>query len=114
MGVVRYIENYVSILRVYCHMHGQKTQAHATGQLDKDTYTQGFCASCLLQGFFHLPPPSTPRGPSHITEMSCLSDNAQAVDQSRFWSDKSIHWDAHRVGWAIAGGCTALVRIYLL
>ena len=46
--------------------------------------------------------------------MSCLSDNTQAVDQSRFWSDKSLHWDAHRIGWAIAGGCAVLVRAYLL
>src|ERR1700755_2926156 len=45
--------------------------------------------------------------------MTCASDNAQAVDQSRFWADGSIHWDAHRVGWAIAGGCTALVRVCL-
>ena len=45
--------------------------------------------------------------------MSCASDNTQAVDQSRFWSDGSLHWDAHRVGWTIAGACTAVVRIYL-
>ena len=45
--------------------------------------------------------------------MSCASDNTQAVDQSRFWSDGSLHWDAHRVGWTIAGACTAVVRVYL-
>ncbi|KAI0259472.1 DUF300-domain-containing protein [Gloeopeniophorella convolvens] len=40
--------------------------------------------------------------------MSCPSDNTQVVDQSSFWSHGSIHWDAHRIGWAIAGGCAAL------
>jgi len=43
--------------------------------------------------------------------MSCASDNTQAVDQSHFWSDRSAHWDAHRVGWAIAGACTVLTVI---
>jgi hypothetical protein len=42
--------------------------------------------------------------------MSCPSDNTQAVEQSGFWSEGSIHWDAHRVGWAIAGGSALLVR----
>jgi len=31
-------------------------------------------------------------------EMSCPSDNTQVVDQSQFWSQGSLHWDAHRVG----------------
>ncbi|KAI9454471.1 DUF300-domain-containing protein [Lactarius psammicola] len=43
--------------------------------------------------------------------MSCPSDNLQATDQSKFWSNGDIHWDAHRVGWAIAGGCSALTVI---
>ncbi|KAH8982094.1 DUF300-domain-containing protein, partial [Lactarius akahatsu] len=43
--------------------------------------------------------------------MSCPSDNIQATDQSKFWSNGDIHWDAHRVGWAIAGGCSALTVI---
>jgi hypothetical protein len=46
--------------------------------------------------------------------MSCPSDNTQVVDQSKFWTSGSIHWDAHRVGWAIAGGCTALVSLITL
>jgi hypothetical protein len=46
--------------------------------------------------------------------MTCASDNTQAVDQSHFWTDGSLHWDAHRVGWAIAGACTVVVRVYLL
>lgn len=41
--------------------------------------------------------------------MGCPSDNAQVVEQSTFWSHGSFHWDAHRVGWAIAGACTAMV-----
>jgi len=64
----------------------------------------------LPQAFFHLP---TPCGLSRITEMTCTSDNTQAVDQSHFWTDGSVHWDAHRVGWTIAGACTGLVRVYL-
>ncbi|KAN0132238.1 Organic solute transporter Ostalpha domain containing protein [Lactarius tabidus] len=40
--------------------------------------------------------------------MSCPSDNAQAVDQSTFWGEGFRHWDAHRIGWAIAGGCSVL------
>jgi hypothetical protein len=63
-----------------------------------------------LLPFLHL---LTPCGLFRITEMSCTSDNAQAVDQSRFWTDGSAHWDAHRVGWAIAGACTVVVRVYL-
>jgi hypothetical protein len=43
--------------------------------------------------------------------MSCPSDNTQAVDQSHFWGSGSIHWDAHRVGWAVAGGCSLLTVI---
>jgi hypothetical protein len=59
----------------------------------------------------HLP---TPCGLSHISEMTCASDNTQAVDQSHFWTDGSVHWDAHRVGWAVAGACTAVVRFISL
>jgi Organic solute transporter Ostalpha len=44
-----------------------------------------------------------------LSIMGCPSDNDQAVDQSNFWTHSSFHWDAHRVGWAIAGGCAALV-----
>ncbi|KAH9970660.1 organic solute transporter Ostalpha-domain-containing protein [Russula compacta] len=43
--------------------------------------------------------------------MSCPSDNTQAVDQSSFWSSGNIHWDAHRVGWAVAGLCSLLTVI---
>ncbi|KAI0280622.1 DUF300-domain-containing protein [Russula aff. rugulosa BPL654] len=37
--------------------------------------------------------------------MYCPSDNTQAIDQSHFWGSGS-HWDAHRVGWVVAGICT--------
>jgi hypothetical protein len=43
--------------------------------------------------------------------MKCPSDNIQAVDQSSFWSAGSLHWDAHRIGWVVAGGCSVLVRL---
>lgn len=46
--------------------------------------------------------------------MSCPSDNTEAVDQSSFWTSGNIHWDAHRIGWAIAGGCSALVSTITL
>lgn len=42
--------------------------------------------------------------------MYCPSDNAQAVDQSHFWSF-SPHWDAHRIGWLIAGLCALVANI---
>ncbi|KAG8980694.1 hypothetical protein FRB93_009067 [Tulasnella sp. JGI-2019a] len=44
----------------------------------------------------------------------CPSDNTQAVDQSSFWSNGGIHWDTHRIGWAIAGGCTILTTLLTL
>ncbi|KAJ7924864.1 organic solute transporter Ostalpha-domain-containing protein [Mycena leptocephala] len=42
---------------------------------------------------------------------TCPSDNSAEVDQTSFWSSgslDSLEWDAHRIGWAIAGGCTAV------
>ncbi|EIM84702.1 DUF300-domain-containing protein [Stereum hirsutum FP-91666 SS1] len=39
---------------------------------------------------------------------TCPSDNQAAVDQSSFWSNGDLNWDAHRIGWAIAGGCAAV------
>ncbi|KAG1761407.1 organic solute transporter Ostalpha-domain-containing protein [Suillus occidentalis] len=40
---------------------------------------------------------------------TCPSDNTIAVDQSSFWNSGNLNWDEHRIGWAIAGGCTVLV-----
>lgn len=40
---------------------------------------------------------------------SCPSENTEAVDQSSFWDSGNLNWDEHRIGWAIAGGCAALV-----
>ncbi|KAH8111564.1 DUF300-domain-containing protein [Phellopilus nigrolimitatus] len=42
---------------------------------------------------------------------SCPSDNTLTTDQTSFWSSDGIDWDAHRVGWAISGGCAALTLI---
>src|SRR5262245_9167696 len=40
----------------------------------------------------------------------CPSENTDMVDQSGFWDSGGVDWDCHRVGWAIAGGFTAVVR----
>jgi len=45
---------------------------------------------------------------------SCPSDNTAAVEQSSFWDSGNVHWDAHRIGWAIAGACTAVTVIISL
>lgn len=43
---------------------------------------------------------------------TCPSDNQQAVDQTGFWNpDGGIEWDAHRIGWAIAGACSVAVCV---
>ncbi|KAL7278336.1 hypothetical protein ACG7TL_008312 [Trametes sanguinea] len=41
----------------------------------------------------------------------CPSDNRQAVDQSGFWDSNGIEWDAHRIGWLIAGVCAAVTVV---
>ncbi|KAJ7901884.1 DUF300-domain-containing protein [Mycena olivaceomarginata] len=38
---------------------------------------------------------------------TCPSDNSADVDQTSFWDSGNLNWDAHRIGWAIAGACTA-------
>ncbi|KAF7321375.1 hypothetical protein MKEN_00657800 [Mycena kentingensis (nom. inval.)] len=38
----------------------------------------------------------------------CDSDNAEAIDQSSFWSEGSLNWDAHRTGWLVAGVSTII------
>ncbi|KDR71551.1 hypothetical protein GALMADRAFT_253889 [Galerina marginata CBS 339.88] len=44
--------------------------------------------------------------------MHCpTSPNQVDIDQSKFWDSNGIHWDSHRIGWAIAGGCAALTTI---
>ena len=40
----------------------------------------------------------------------CPSDNLLVIDQSTFWDSDGINWDAHRIGWLIAGACAAVVR----
>ncbi|KAF9471458.1 DUF300-domain-containing protein [Pholiota conissans] len=41
----------------------------------------------------------------------CPSDNSPVIDQSSFWSSGNVNWDAHRIGWAVAGVCTAVTVI---
>ncbi|THH14594.1 hypothetical protein EW146_g5764 [Bondarzewia mesenterica] len=41
----------------------------------------------------------------------CESANTVAVDQSTFWSSSGVNWDAHRIGWAVAGACAAVTVI---
>ncbi|KAF8574754.1 DUF300-domain-containing protein [Ramaria rubella] len=46
---------------------------------------------------------------------TCPDDNSENNDQSSFWDSSGIHWDQHRIGWAIAGGCavlTVLITMY--
>ncbi|KAF8633265.1 hypothetical protein AX17_004441 [Amanita inopinata Kibby_2008] len=43
--------------------------------------------------------------------MLCPSDNAAAVDQSSFWTPGGWNWDAHRIGWTVAGVCTLVTFI---
>lgn len=63
-----------------------------------------------LSQFIHCP-----RTAQRFPEMpTCPSDNQQAVDQTDFWTDGGIDWDAHRIGWAIAGACAAAVRPFIL
>ena len=45
---------------------------------------------------------------------NCPSDNTLEVDQSTFWDADGINWDAHRIGWVVAGACAAAVRRYLV
>ncbi|KZT29990.1 DUF300-domain-containing protein, partial [Neolentinus lepideus HHB14362 ss-1] len=46
-----------------------------------------------------------------MTRPACPADNQQAIEQGSFWDGSNVNWDAHRIGWAIAGGCTALTVI---
>ncbi len=39
----------------------------------------------------------------------CPSDNQAVIDQSGFWSSDGIDWDAHKIGWLIAGVCAIVV-----
>ncbi|WAQ87997.1 hypothetical protein PtA15_9A122 [Puccinia triticina] len=47
----------------------------------------------------------------------CNATNTEITDESDFFSDKSINWDAHRIGWVIAGSMAILrqiIRIILM
>ncbi|KAG8827697.1 hypothetical protein FS842_008317 [Serendipita sp. 407] len=41
----------------------------------------------------------------------CPEDNTEAIDQSSFWDENGLHWDYHRIGWAISGGCALITLI---
>lgn len=42
--------------------------------------------------------------------MPCsVSENTLDIVQGSFWNSTGIHWDTHRIGWAVAGGCAVLV-----
>ncbi|KAA1088209.1 hypothetical protein PGTUg99_026076 [Puccinia graminis f. sp. tritici] len=41
----------------------------------------------------------------------CNATNTEIKDESDFFSDKSINWDAHRIGWVIAGSMAILTII---
>ncbi|KAJ7250701.1 DUF300-domain-containing protein [Mycena rebaudengoi] len=44
--------------------------------------------------------------------MKCPTVNAPALDESEFWDPvNGVNWDHHRIGWAIAGGCSAITVI---
>ncbi|KAK8865604.1 hypothetical protein IAR55_000748 [Kwoniella newhampshirensis] len=45
--------------------------------------------------------------------MACPTTTSRAVDDA-FWSPDGIHWDAHRIGWAVAGSCAALTALITL
>ncbi|KZT05741.1 DUF300-domain-containing protein [Laetiporus sulphureus 93-53] len=47
-----------------------------------------------------------------VNSTLCPSDNSETVEQDSFWSNNGIDWDAHRVGWLIAGVC-AVVTVLL-
>ncbi|TDL18236.1 DUF300-domain-containing protein [Rickenella mellea] len=42
---------------------------------------------------------------------TCAAENSISVDQSSFWSSSGVNWDTHRIGWAVAGGCSVLTLI---
>ncbi|WWC88208.1 uncharacterized protein L201_003113 [Kwoniella dendrophila CBS 6074] len=48
--------------------------------------------------------------------MSCPSTNSNITDANEdvFFSPDGIHWDAHRIGWAVSGGCAALTTLITL
>ncbi|KAJ7596533.1 DUF300-domain-containing protein [Mycena floridula] len=42
---------------------------------------------------------------------STCDSNALVEDQSSFWDSNGVNWDKHRIGWAIAGGCSVVTVI---
>ncbi|WAR60189.1 hypothetical protein PtB15_9B126 [Puccinia triticina] len=55
--------------------------------------------------------------PNMFDARVCNATNTEITDESDFFSDKSINWDAHRIGWVIAGSMAILrqiIRIILM
>ena len=97
--------------------NAKQTQPHDTEPSPSGSETRrpphfALNTPCIYPGGSQLLFPSPPF--YCITRMSCPSDNAQAIDQSSFWTHGSLHWDAHRIGWAVAGGCSAAVSAITL
>ncbi|KZW01476.1 DUF300-domain-containing protein [Exidia glandulosa HHB12029] len=49
-----------------------------------------------------------------MSNTTCPTTNKGNIDQSQFWVNGSFNWDAHRIGWAVSGGCAALTVIITL
>ncbi|RPD52220.1 hypothetical protein L226DRAFT_61503 [Lentinus tigrinus ALCF2SS1-7] len=41
----------------------------------------------------------------------CPSENQSVIDQSTFWDSDGIDWDAHKIGWVVAGCCAVVTLI---
>jgi len=46
-----------------------------------------------------------------VNSTLCPSDNTAAVEQGSFWSSNGVDWDAHRIGWLVAGCCAAVTVV---
>lgn len=102
--------------------HRQQTHLSTFG-LDFDLVfiPRGCCARTLFLtktptpnthshiSYYHT---NTPRSPRDMVQ-TCPTETA-TVDQSSFWSSDGLNWDAHRIGWAISGGCAVLVSARLV
>ncbi|KAF8993912.1 DUF300-domain-containing protein [Cyathus striatus] len=42
------------------------------------------------------------------------TQNTLEVDQTKFWDSNGVNWDAHRIGWVIAGACSVVTVIITL
>ncbi|OCH86292.1 DUF300-domain-containing protein [Obba rivulosa] len=49
-----------------------------------------------------------------VNSTLCPSDNFQIVEQGSFWSSDGVDWDAHKIGWVVAGACAVVTVILTL